>query len=778
MTAASPAGARYAEVAVDVAVPGTDRLFHYEIPPDLQGVIRPGHRVRVPFGRRVAEGIVLGLRDAAPEGVPALKEIAALLDAEPLLAPGLLGLAAWLAEHTLSLRAQALRCLLPPGARGGRVRPRTLRVVRLADAEAAAARVGDLAPRQGQAVRYLLEAGAGVRLTRGELARRSGAGGAAVRALLQKGLLVEEAAPARRDPFAGTAGDLLPPLPAPALPLSAAQAEALVAVTSALARAEPAGPGRPAGPDVFLLFGVTGSGKTEVYLRAIEAARGMGRQALLLVPEIALTPQLVGLLRGRFGERVALLHSALSPGERFDEWQRVRTGQVDVAVGARSAVFAPFERLGLVILDEEHETTYKQEEAPRYHARAVALERARREGAVVLLGSATPSLESYRAAAQGEYRLLRLAARVDGRPLPRYAVVDMREELERGNRSIFSARLTEAVRERLARREQVILFLNRRGYHTFVLCRDCGYGARCPHCDVSLTVHRGAAPSLRCHYCGHGQALPAGCPACGSRRFRYFGAGTEQVEALARERFPGARILRMDQDTTGRRGAHAAIYRQFLSGEADILVGTQMIAKGWDVAGVTLVGVVSADTALHLPDFRAAERTYQLLTQVGGRAGRGDVPGEVIVQTYAPEHHAVRAAAGHDADAFYRRELLERRRLGFPPFSHLLRLVVAHRDEGQAEAAARRLAEAALALGARPWDDGGTAAGGATRPVEVLGPAPAPLARLHGCFRWHLLLRAGDREDLLRMARALPLARAPRRGEAQIAVDPDPVSLL
>ncbi len=351
----------------------------------------------------------------------------------------------------------------------------------------------------------------------------------------------------------------------------------------------------------------------------------------------------------------------------------------------------------------------------------------------------------------------------------------MREEQQRGNRSIFSARLVEAVRERLARGEQVVLFLNRRGFHTFVLCRDCGYVARCPRCDVTLTLHRAAAPTLRCHYCQHEQAPPSACPACGGRRVRYAGAGTEQVEALARERFPGARVLRMDQDTTGRRGAHERIYRQFLRGEADILVGTQMVAKGWDVPGVTLVGVVSADTALHLPDFRAAERTYQVLVQVGGRAGRGDAPGEVIVQTHDPEHYAIRAAAAHDADSFYRRELEERRRLGFPPYVHLLRLIVAHPEEDKARSAARQLHEAACALGARPWEGPG-------RPgragIEVLGPAPAPLARLHGRFRWHLLLRAREREELVGLARALPLPPWPRRGEAMITLDPDPLSLL
>lgn len=832
---------RFAEVAVDLAVPGADRAFHYAVPSELGAVLRPGHRVRIPFGARALEGIVLALTDAPPDPASAgrIKPIAALLDADPLLTAEQLELAAWLARRTLALRAQALRCLLPPGARGERVRPLTRRVLRLADAEAAAARLEEVGPRQRQALAYLLGAAApGGRgapattapapasaaaapapaapgparpgITRAELARLSGAGEAAVRALVEKGILVEEAVAVRRDPFAADPASAAPASPGfAALPaLTPAQGEAVAAITDALEAAAAGGTGVsgagrvPAGararPPVFLLHGVTGSGKTEVYLRAIEAARARGRRALVLVPEIALTPQLAGIFRARFGDRVALLHSALSDGERFDEWRRIRSGEAEVAVGARSAVFAPFDRLGLIVLDEEHETSYKQEEAPRYHARDVALERGRREGAVVVLGSATPSVESYHAAARGRYRLLRLPGRIDGRPLPEMAVVDMREELERGNRSIFSARLEEAVRARLERREQVILFLNRRGFHTFVLCRECGYVVRCPRCDVSLTLHVGSAAPMRCHYCRHEQAPPAVCPSCGGRRIRYFGTGTQRVEELARERFPGARILRMDVDTTGTRGAHERIYHQFRRGEADILVGTQMIAKGWDIAGVTLVGVISADTALNFPDFRAAERTYQLLTQVAGRAGRGEVPGEVVIQTYAPDHFAIRAAAAHDGEAFYRRELRERRRLGFPPFAHLVRLVVSHPEAVAAEGAARRLAEAARALGAVPWSafalpaaDPAPASGAvlpdapdmpaavpAAAVVQMIGPAPAPIARLHGRHRWQLAFKGRDREELLDFLHALVPPGNPRDGDVHIAVDPDPVNLL
>lgn len=782
--------APYAEVAVDLAVKGVDRVFHYAVPAHLAGLLAVGHRVAVPFGPRTVEGYVVGFADTPGIAAGRVRPIAHLLDEQPILTAEQIELARWMAERYLCHPVQALRCFLPPGVRGGRVAPLRRRLVRLADAGAAAAGVAGLSPRQQAAVRYLIDAGAAggpAACTRAELAAASGAGVAAVRALVEKGLLEEVVVAVRRDPFAaaahaaGAPSDAAATPPPPPPTLTAAQARALAAVAAAAEAGEHA---------VFLLHGVTGSGKTEVYLRAIEATRARGRQAIVLVPEIALTPQLVGVFRGRFGDRVAVLHSALSAGERFDEWHRIRAGAVDVAVGARSAVFAPFPRLGLIVLDEEHENTYKQEDAPRYHARDVAIERGRREGAPVLLGSATPAVESYAAARAGTYRRLRLPGRIDDRPLPTVTVVDMRAELEAGNRSIFSARLAAAVEERLARGEQVILFLNRRGFHTFVLCRDCGYVARCPQCDVSLTLHMGEGQGggrspLRCHYCRHEQAPPVFCPNCGGKRIRYFGAGTQQVEDLARERFPGARILRMDVDSTGTRGAHERIYHQFRRGEADILVGTQMVAKGWDVAGVTLVGVISADTSLHLPDFRSAERTFQLLVQVAGRAGRGDVPGEVVVQTYAPDHYAIVAAAAHDNKGFYRQELRARRRLGFPPFGSLVRLVISHPDADAAERSARALGEAARALGAVPWPAAGSAppaADGrdqapARPPIELIGPAPAPLARLHGRHRWQLALK-GQREGLFDLVRALVPSDQSRDGDAQVAVDPDPVNLL
>lgn len=772
----------FAAVAVDIAVADVNRVFHYRVPPGMKNRLDVGHRVLVPFGTRNVEGVVLSLSDTAPVDEGRIKSILRVEDDVPILTPAMIGLARWLAERTLSVQAHALRCLLPPGARRGRVRPLTRRVLRPADS-VREDNLDEFTAAQRQVIRFLLDNPIGS-FTRAELSRQAGVGATVLRTLFKHGHLIEEVEIKDRDPFRGTA-----PEPAAVPPTLTPHQEAAVGSVS-----EAVMEGRH---EVFLLHGVTGSGKTEVYLRLIESVGDQGREAIVLVPEIALTPQLVRIFRSRFPSMVAVLHSNLSPGERHDEWLRIRRGEVRVVVGARSAVFAPFDKLGLIVVDEEHETTYKQDEAPRYHAREVAIERGRREDAPVLLGSATPSVESFHAARKGRYRLLTLPERIDGRSMPEVAVVDMRRELAEGNYTLFSTRLAVEVEGCLERGEQVILFLNRRGLRTFVLCRECGHVARCPRCDVSLTLHvaggrenpAAKAPQpLLCHYCRHEEAPPVFCPVCGGRKIRYFGAGTQRVEEEARERFPGARILRMDRDTTARRGAHERIYEQFRRGEADIMIGTQMVAKGWDIAGVTLVGVVSADTALNLPDFRAGERTFQLLTQVGGRAGRGETPGRVIIQTYAPDHYSIKAAARHDYPAFFRHELRLRRALAFPPFSRLVRFVVSHHEEERAEALAKELAQAAVDLGAAASgenlladevaaDGGRTSSGARLTGIEYMGPSPAPLARLHGRHRWQLAIRGRSRSALAGMARRM-LADVDKSGDAVVAVDMDPVSML
>jgi primosomal protein N' (replication factor Y) len=732
----------YCAVAVDVAAAGTDRPFHYRVPEALAGRLLRGQRVRVPLGPRSVVGWVLGAVER-PE-VAEVREITSVVDPEPLLTPELLDLGVWLAERYCCRLAQALRALVPADLRQARVRERQQE--RLYPAEGAAAPPPGRRA-QARAWAALLAAPG---LTRQELARRAGCGPEAVRALVAAGLARPRAVAVRRDPFATEAGGL-PPEPQPAAP-TPAQAEALAAILPAV---------RAPRHEAFLLHGVTGSGKTEVYLRAIAATLAAGRRAICLVPEIALTPQTAARFRDRFGERVAVLHSGLGEGERHDEWWRIRRGEVGVVVGARSAVFAPLPDLGLIVVDEEHEGTYKQDEVPRYHAREVARRRALALGIPVILGSATPSLESEAEAEAGRLRRLSLPCRVLGRPLPAVRVVDMRVELEAGNRSVLSRDLHAALAERLRRGEQALLFLNRRGYATFVLCRACGYVARCPRCAVSLGYHA-AEGRLRCHYCGYVRRPPALCPRCGSHAIRYFGSGTERVEGAVREAFPAARVLRMDVDTTGTKGAHARIYGQFRRGEADVLIGTQMVAKGWDVAGVTLVGVVSADTALHLPDFRSAERTFQLLCQVAGRAGRGDVPGEVIIQTYNPDHPAILAACRQDAAVFAAAELAARRAACWPPATHLVRLVVAGPDPKGVAALAQAVARGLLG----------------EPEVEVLGPSEAPLSLLRGQHRWHLALR-GPRAEALRAAAGHAQELAARvRGSARLSVDVDPQSML
>ena len=587
-------------------------------------------------------------------------------------------------------------------------------------------------------------AGAGA-IPRAELLKRAGCSASALDALVRAGLLHPTEIVASRSPMEGwSAGRASMPAPAPELTVD--QERAVEGVTARM----------DSGGGVVVLHGVTSSGKTEIYLRAFEHALACGRRGILLVPDIALTPQMVDRVVDRFGpERVAVLHSALGAGERLDEWERARGGQVDIVVGARSAVFAPVPSLGLIVVDEEHDGSYKQDESPRYHARDVAVFRAERVGATVVLGSATPSLETYSRAESGEYEVIELPRRIDDRPMPDVAVVDMRSELKAGNRTIFSRLLKARIEQTLDRGRQAILFMNRRGFSTFVLCRECGHVMTCPHCDVSLTLHGSASrrSELVCHYCNHTERAPDVCPSCGGTHIRYFGAGTERIEDEVRKSFPDARVARMDVDTTRRKGAHRAILGAFRAGRTDILVGTQMIAKGLDFPNVTLVGVVSADTALNLPDFRAAERTYQLISQVAGRSGRGDAPGTVVVQTYSPGHYSIVAAASHDYRAFYEAEIASRREAGYPPARQMARILVRGIDESATARCAGVIASACRDFGC--VSDG---------TVEVLGPAPAPIPRIAGKYRWHLLLLSGNPEALREVAKAGCAAREVGRG--------------
>ncbi|MDX1935146.1 MAG: primosomal protein N' [Capsulimonadales bacterium] len=606
-------------------------------------------------------------------------------------------------------------------------------------------------------LRTLIESGGGP-IPTAELLARTDATAVHLKKLEAGNLVETETITLRRKPFKLAGGAAVPPMP------TGEQTAAVEAVKQRL-------DGREA--NVVLLYGVTGSGKTEVYLRSIAETRRRKKTALVLVPEIALTAQVMDTFRARIGDRVAVLHSGLSAGERRDEWQRIGRGEADVVVGARSAIFAPLEKVGLIVVDEEHEASYKQDAAPRYHARDVAIARARATGATVLLGSATPAMESFYRAEAGEWGFLPLRERALSRPLPSVQIIDLREGYKKGDPpGIFAPPLMEAITDRLAKREQTILFLNRRGYAQFLLCRDCGYTTRCPHCDVSLTFHS-RARRLMCHHCGFEKGAPSVCPVCTGDRIRPFGLGTERIETEVRALFPDARVLRMDRDTTQRKDAHLSMLKTFRNGDADILIGTQMVAKGLDFAGVTLVGVISADTALNMPDFRASERAFQLLTQVSGRAGRGRKPGHVIVQTFNPEHESVAAAAEHDYETFYRQEIGNRRELGYPPFTRLANIIAQDEDGRRAEAALRSLA-GFLGGGSRLLE--GPKVGG-DDDLQVLGPAPCPLSRLQERYRWHLLLKAGDIDTLRSRIRA-GLAQLTASERSLLHIDIDPMSLL
>ena len=746
---------RYAEVIVDVAAAGTDRVFHYRIPPSM--CLEPGFRVLVPFGPRRIVGFVTGITGTTDVPAQRLRPVIAPLDHEPLLPPDVMDLCRWVAETYACRFVQALRAALPPLVRRAApaVRP-DLAVVPAVDREQlrqARDTLAARAPRQAQALERLLEAlesGQAAPWLR-DLTRAEGLESRHYRALAQRGLLRLEERVRPRDPYpedAFTPEPLHEPTPE--------QARALDAVRRALDA------GRH---HTLLIEGVTGSGKTEVYLHAVREALRRGRGAIVMVPEISLTPQVIERFKRALGRPVAVLHSALTDGERLDQWLRIRRGEARVVVGARSAVFAPVADLGLVIMDEEHSASYKQDETPRYHARAVAEARTRAAGGVLVLGSATPSVESVHRARSGRVEHIRMTTRIGGRPLPRVVVVDMREQHRRGHRGLLSPLLVQALGRTLTAGRQALLFLNRRGFSTIVLCRECGAAVRCPHCEVALTYHR-AGDRLRCHYCGFSRAPVSRCPGCGGTAVGYFGTGTQRVEQAVRHLFPGARVERMDADTVGGRGSHERIYRAFRSGQVDVLVGTQMIARGWDIPGVTLVGVVAADTSLHLPDFRSAERTFELLVQVAGRAGRGDEPGLVVVQTYNPDHYAVEAAVRFDSEGFYARELAAREALGFPPFGALVRVVLSGADPGAVTAAADT-------LNAAVRERLGGAAG-----AEVLGPAPAPIARLRGLVRWHLLLKGPD-AAVLRHALREPVAALERAaGRVRVTVDVDPHSML
>ena len=700
--------ASIARVAVDI---GLDREFDYEVPERLEADVSLGSRVVVPFGRTEKTGVVVGLVDRSDRAD--LKPLTSVLGDKPFVDGPMLELARWLADYYCAPFELALRTVLPGAVRrlGAGFKTRLYVSVVGLDPGDPSLETPKLPAKQAAVLDRVRTMG-GCLLA--ELTNELGLTAAPVHALAKKGLVSIAPMPMARLPLADRR--ILPTQP---LTLMPEQAEALVAIRGAV---------EDSAPSVVLVYGVTGSGKTEVYLQAIDHVLQRGQGAIVLVPEISLTPQTIERFVGRFGDRIAVLHSHLSDGERHDEWHRIRNGDADIVVGARSAVFAPVKRLGLIVVDEEHEPSYKQEDSPpRYHARDVAVMRGRMHGCAVVLGSATPSLESWANAGKGKYGLAILPRRADHRQMPVVHVVDMRAEAARtGKSGVFSQSLLEAIRLRLDRVEQTILFLNRRGYATSLICPNCGFVANCDQCSVTYTYHR-SANELRCHICGGTRKVPPRCPGCQDPAFRYAGVGTQRIERIVATCFPGARVQRMDADITTRKDAYERILGDFRAGKIDILIGTQMIAKGLHFPNVTLVGVVYADLSLHMPDFRAGERTFQLLAQVAGRAGRGDVAGEVIVQTYTPFHSAVQAARRADFEGFSDQELAFREELGYPPFSRLVCVTLKGPSEAKVSATASALAGVLKPVLA---DD-----------VILTGPSPAVLAKAKGQYRYQLMLR-------------------------------------
>ncbi len=712
----SETGKLYAEVIVDLVSNAVDRPFQYLVPAPLQQAVKVGSQVLVPFRSQKITAYVVALEKE--EVIKNPREIISLSEPPYTLLPEFIELSFWLSRRFFSRWIEAIRLCLPPA--GSRLKTKHVEYVipRMAPEElrAISAQLKNSAPRQFLLLEQMVLAGE-EGLPWAELRSKTGARRESLVSLQNKGCLSIEKIPYEKLPWQKAA---TLPKSKGGVSFSVQQEKAWREIKQSFSDS----------PKQFLLYGVTGSGKTELYLRAAAEVLKRNRTVLFLVPEIMLTPQITNYFNRRFTGQFALLHSRLTPTERFKEWKRIESGQARFVLGARSAVFAPLKNIGLIVMDEEHENTYKQDDAPRYHTRDVAKWRAVYHDALLLLGSATPSLESYWEVKKQKLKYLQLTERIGGRPLPAVQLVDMRHEFKQKNRGIFSRLLLRAIEDTLSRGEQLILFLNRRGFASFQLCRECGWVMQCPHCAVSLTYHS-SPEHLQCHYCGYKRAVPQFCPRCKSLYLRNFGLGTQRVEKVVKGLFPQVGVVRMDSDTAAQKGSYKKIWRSFQEKEALVLIGTQMVAKGLDFPDVTLVGVIAADITLHLPDFRAGERTFQLLSQVAGRAGRGDKAGRVIIQTYTPWHYGIQAAAVHDYLKFSREELKRRRTLFYPPFSEIILFNCsspsAHEAQKISEELKKRLA-ANLPLAGEGKE-------------ELLGPSPAPLQRIEGRFRYHLLYK-------------------------------------
>jgi primosomal protein N' (replication factor Y) (superfamily II helicase) len=801
------------KVVVDVPTGGTDRLFDYKVPLHLQDMIERGMRVIVPFGPRKVQGFVISVGGGT--NLDKLKEIEEVLDVTPVLTAELIDLGDWLTTSALCFKITAYQAMLPAALKArykkevklkgssllelppelrewfrhretvvwdefmncdtkslvasikkavtagvleviykvnDKITKKIIKAVEptcYEDLNQHLNELGNRSAKQKQVIEFFLKHPDPISIN--ELIELTSASRSAIKSLIEKAILTEQDREVSRDPYANRVFKKTAPLE-----LTKHQQTVIKPIYHSIIHEQ---------HKTFLIHGVTGSGKTEVYLQSIAKVLEQGKEAIVLVPEISLTPQMVQRFKERFGSLVAVLHSGLSTGEKYDEWRKIHNGQVQVVVGARSAIFAPFKNIGIIIIDEEHEATYKQEENPRYHARDVAIQRAKFYNCPLILGSATPSLETYARAKKDVYQLLEMLERVNDVKLPTVDVVDMREELKAGNRSMFSTALYDKLSDRLSRGEQSVLFLNRRGYSTFVMCRDCGYVAQCPHCDISLTYHQ-TSRSLKCHYCGHQEHMPQKCSSCESEHIRFFGSGTQKVEEEIAKVFPGARVIRMDVDTTRKKGAHEKLLTQFGEGKADILLGTQMIAKGLDFPNITLVGVLAADSMLHLPDFRASERTFQLLTQVSGRAGRHKLPGEVVIQTYTPEHYSIDLVRNHDFISFFEKEMGIRKLQSYPPYYFITVIQVSHPEITKViEITEKITAYVKRSLSER---------------AIVLGPVACSIPRIKDRYRYQCMIKYKNEPMLVSVLKEVVenYKREITQGNLQVSIDMNPFVLM
>lgn len=708
----------YADIIVDITHEKLDKIFQYRIPKEMEGRLQTGMEVLIPFGRanRETKGYVIGFSEKCNYDPEKIKEITQISQNHIAIEAKLVALAAWMKEHYGGTMIQALKTVLPIKQQEKQKEQRSIRL--LLDRREAKERLSYFLSKnqtaRARVVAALLDRPI---LPYEYVTRQLKVTAAVLRAMEEQRILQIEAEVVYRNPVTAKRTKQQ------SFCYTEAQQAAIHIFCEEYRRGK---------RGTYLVYGVTGSGKTEVYMEMIEHVIAEGKQAIVLIPEIALTYQTVMRFYQRFGDRVSIINSRLSKGERYDQMIRAKRGEINVMIGPRSALFTPFERLGLIIIDEEHEGTYKSEQTPRYHARETAIARAAMEGASVVLGSATPSMEAFYKAVTGEFRLLRLPERAKQRAMAHVTVADMRKELEKGNRSIFSDALRSLMEDRLKKKEQIMLFLNRRGYAGFISCRSCGHVVKCPHCDVSLSSHRNG--KLVCHYCGYEQPMVTSCPECGSSHVGGFRAGTQQIEELLLREFPQAKVLRMDMDTTKQKDGHEKILAAFSSGEADILVGTQMIVKGHDFGNVTLVGVLAADLSLYADDYRAGERTFQLLTQAAGRAGRGEKAGEVVIQTYSPEHYSIVAAAKQDYEQFFQEEMTYRALMGYPPASQLMAVLVSCKEEELLETACHYL-KAYAETCCKKCERAGTS-------VQLIGPASPYVGKVRDTYRRVIYLKS------------------------------------